>query len=93
MLTLEMFKKMKPGMFAKGESVDSPSGINMTGSGKMLKWVAVRGGGIWDWAIYCNLAEDNSYEWICASGYKVYSEATIRRLVPCDNEAYKMYRR
>jgi len=92
MLTLEMLKKMKPGMFAKGESVDSHLGINMTNSGKMLKWVAVRGR-IWDWAIYCNLAEDNSYEWICASGYKVYSEATIRRLVPCDNEAYKMYRR
>ena len=92
MLTIEMLKKMEPGMFAKGESMDSPLGINMTNSGKMLKWVAVRGG-IWDWTIYCHWSEDNSYEWICASGDKVFSESIIRRLVPCTDDAYKMYRR
>ena len=62
-LTLQDLKNMKPNtIFARGESIDSPEGINMTNSGKILRWLAVRGG-IHDWAIYCHFA-DKSYEWI-----------------------------
>ena len=92
MLTIEMLKEMKQGLFVRGEAVDSPLGINMTNSGKMLKWVAVRGG-IHDWTIYCHWSEGNSYDWVCASGDKIFSEDIIRRLVLCSDEAYKMYRR
>ena len=89
-LTLEMLKEMRPGTFAKGEIVDCPDGINMTNSGKLLRWVAVRGG-IHDWAIYCLFA-DNSYEEIRRVGDKIHNPKHIRKLVPCTDEAFKMYR-
>ena len=81
---------MESGIFAKGEIIDSPDGINMMNSGKQLKWVAVRGY-IHDWAIYCHLA-DCSYKYIRDFGDKVHSKETIRKIVPCDDEAFKMYR-
>ena len=77
-------------IFALGESIDSPEGINMTNSGKLLRWVAVRGG-IHDWAIYCHFVE-KSYEWIKDYGDKVCSEEHIKKLIDCNDEAFKMYR-
>jgi len=90
MLTLKQLKEMKPGIFAKGETIDSPDGINMENSGQQLKWVAVRGL-IHDWAIYCHLT-DYSYEVVRDVGNKVTGEQNIKRLVSCDDEAFKMYR-
>lgn len=90
-LTLEQLKRVEPHtILAKGEIVDSPDGINMTNSGKLLRWIAVRGI-IHDWAIYCHWA-DRSYEWIMRSGDKVYSKGNIKRVVPCTDEAFEMYR-
>ena len=89
-LTLERLKEMKPGMFATGLALDSPRDINMTGTGKGLRWVAVRGG-YWDWAIYIHWAT-NSVDYIMRSGDKVSNEHHIRKLVPCTDEAFKMYR-
>ena len=92
MLTIEKLKEVEPrSVFARGEIVDSPDGINMTNSGMMLKWVAVRGG-IHDWTIYCDFAS-KGYDWIQSQGDKVGDPTNIKRLVPCDEEALKMYRR
>lgn len=91
MLTLQSLKDMKPQtMFAQGKSIDSPEGINMTNSGKMLRWVAVRGG-IHDWAIYTHFAYKD-VEWIRRCGDKVHSKENIKKLCPCDDEAFSMYR-
>ena len=91
MLTLQQLKAMPPiTVFATSEAENSPEGIFMTRDGGALRWVAVRGR-MWDWAIYCHWS-DKSIEWIEAHGDKVYDKATIRRLVPCDDEAFKMYR-
>ena len=82
---------MKPStIFLKGTMVDSPDGINMGNTGKQLRWLAVRGG-IHDWAIYCHLA-DKDWDFIRTQGNKVGGEENIKRLVPCDDEAFKMYR-
>ncbi len=90
-LTLQDLKDMKPNtIFAKGKSFDSPEGINMTNSRKMLRWVAVRGG-IHDWAIYCHFA-DKDFEWIRNHGDKVHNEIHIKNVCPCDDEAFEMYR-
>ena len=90
-LTLEKLKAMKPGtLFASGYATDGPGGLNMSRSGKKLRWVAVRGG-IWDWAIYCHWA-DKSEEWIRDQGDKVILEEHIKKLVPCDDEAFALYR-
>ena len=91
MLTLEMLKELPAQeIFARGEVVDSPLGINMMNSGRQLRWVAVRGG-IHDWTIYCHHAE-NPWYFIKAQGDKVCRPEHIKRLVNCDNEAFEMYR-
>ena len=90
MITLKELKKMKPGIFARGEVVDSPLGANMTNSGRQLRWVAVRGG-FEDWAIYCHWAE-NSWDWIKDNGDKIHNREVVKRLIPCDSKALDMYR-
>jgi len=91
LLTLDQLEAMEPAhSFAHGEMPDTEDGLFMTGSGKMLKWVAVRGGNN-DWAIYCHFAE-STYEWIGENGDKVYMKEHIRKLVPCTDEAYARYR-
>ncbi len=90
-LTLQQLKDMKPDtIFMSGETTDGPEGINMDNTGQSLKWVAVRGG-IHDWAIYCDMAYKSEGE-IRDMGNKVTSEENIKKLVPCDDEAFEMYR-
>lgn len=91
MITKEDLEKMPKGtVFAQGELPDGPDGINMTTSGRMLRWVAVRGA-VPDWAIYCHFAE-NTWEYIRSVGDKVHDEENIRRCVDVDDTAMKMYR-
>ncbi len=91
MLTLQKLKDMKPGeIIATGETTDDINGANMTGSGQPLRYVAIRGY-IHDWAIYI-LPAVNSIEDIIRFGDKVHDKGNIKRLIPCDEEAFKMYR-
>ena len=90
-LTYEKFRELAPGaVFAKGILPDNSTGLNMTGSGNMLKWVAVKG---WaqDWCVYTHWA-DNDFEFIESSGDKVESEDNIQNAVPCDEEVMNRYR-
>jgi len=93
MLTLEALKAMKPyEMFANGVTIDNSSGVNMTNTNRVLRWVACRGR-IHDWAIYCYFEDEGwSLQQIHNNGEKVTNEANIKRLVDCDDEAFKMYR-
>lgn len=91
MLTVKMLKAMPEGtIFARGETVDSPEGINMNNTGRQLHWVAKRGI-IHDWAIYYAPA-DWSDSRIAASGDKVSMHDNIKKLIECDDEALEMYR-
>lgn len=70
-----------------------------------VKWVAVRGG-IHDWAIYhsldanicpheyfnCQCHLEASEERILRGGAKLRNEELIKKFVPCDKEAFEMYR-
>jgi len=90
-LTLQALKDMAPDtIFATGVTTDDENGINITSSGEALRWVAVRGG-IHDWTIYAHYSSW-SEEAIRQNGDKVYSEDHIKKLVPCDDEAFNMYR-
>ena len=93
MLTLKKLKEMKQGIFAKGETVDSPEGANMANTGKTIKWVAVRGY-IHDWAIYTDnpYSPQFDYEGVASLGDKVHDREVVKRLVPCDDEALAFYR-
>ena len=91
MLTKEILEKMPANhIFANGEMLDTEEQLFMANTGKMLRWVAVRGG-IADWAIYCHFA-NKSVEWISRQGDKVCMERHIKLCVPCDDEAFALYR-
>jgi len=85
-LTLDELKEMKPGqIIKKGEGVYPE--LWQKGD---LRWVAVRGG-IEDWAIYYH-STNHGYDYITDFGDKIYDEKIIRKLVPCTDEAWGMYR-
>ena len=95
-LTLQILKDMPPHkMFTWGNLIDSPSHINITGSGKELRWCAIRGG-IHDWAIYVQPDYEADEVWdnnkIAMMGDKLHNDKNIKMLVLCDDEAFKMYR-
>lgn len=92
-LTLQQLKEMPQGIFAQGEATDNPDGINMTNTGKTIKWVAVRGN-IHDWAIYSSnpYSQNQEFEDVLRVGDKVHDKDTVKKLVPCDEEALEMYR-
>jgi hypothetical protein len=93
-LTREMLEAMTAGaIIAKGETVNSPDGVYMTDQniGAPLKFVAKRGG-FRDWAIYVDWAY-KSDEDVLKMGQKVFGNEHIKKLVPCDEEALKMYRK
>ncbi len=83
-LTLEILKDMEPGVFAQGEGT-YPALV-----ADPIKWVAVRGG-IHDWALYYHHAY-HSFEYVKKTGDKSFTESIIRDLVPCDDQAWEMYR-
>lgn len=107
-LTRQHLKDFRPHrIFAVGEIVDGPNGANMANTGKMMRWVAVRGE-VDDWAIYCQnpyyinstdpevLAADYGGVWdwikIRSHGDKMGSRENIQKCVPCDDEAMARYR-
>ena len=93
MLTEEKLKSMEGGeIIDTGVTIDNYTGINMSNSDKVLRWVAVRGRGYWDWAIYIQL-DTWSVDAVVNHGDKVNTKEYIQRLVPCDEEALKLYRR
>ena len=71
----------------------------------IVNWVAIRGG-YWDWAIYHSMdanLEPAPYfdgdthlkatdEQIARGGAKLIKKEKIKEFVPCDDEAFKMYR-
>lgn len=85
--------------------VDGEYGKDKDGIYTKVNWVAVRGN-IHDWAIYHSLDAnlENAYyldgeshllidnQGIADHGAKLRNEDEIKRLVPCDEDVFKMYR-
>ena len=85
MLTLKMLKDMPPAtVFATGV-INDPRIYK-----ESVRWVAKRGG-IHDWAIYYH-HERYSQDYVMENGDKMITKEVIKELVPCDDEAYSMYR-
>jgi hypothetical protein len=55
-----------------------------------VRWVAKRGY-IHDWTIYYH-HEHHSEDYVKTSGDKCFTHDVIKELVPCDEEAFQMYR-
>ena len=90
-LTEKMLEKMKPGIFAFGTIDNDQTGCFMNDDGGTLRWVAVRGTGPCDWAIYVG-KEEETIEDIRKTGDKVHTHKYIKRMVPCTEEAIEKYR-
>jgi len=84
-LTIEKLKTMNQGIFATG------TGTYPEIYHEEIRWVAVRGE-IHDWCIYYHRVNMTT-EFIARQGDKMFTEAVIKRLVPCNEEAYSMYRK
>lgn len=89
-LTAEIIDELKPGIFATGTISDNPEGVNMTNSGRLLRWVAVRGYGP-DWAVYVHWAE-NDTDYVAQSGDKVCTDDNVHKLIYMDESAFERYR-
>ena len=91
MITISLLDRIEPGtVFAQGEAVDDSTGLNMSNSGKMLRWVAKRGF-IGDWCIYTHFAS-HSWGYVEECGDKVEDPENIKKLVPCTDAALDRYR-
>jgi len=91
--------------FNDAKPVSEGGTLEPDGKSTKVKWVAIRGG-IYDWAIYhsmdANFIIENylddplhlevSEERIARAGAKLHIEEKIKEFVPCDDEAFKMYR-
>ena len=96
MMTLEQLENFSPReIMAQGVIENGPEKhqLYMTNYnvGKKLLWVAIKGGAD-DWAIYIHW-ETMGVAYVIKSGDKVYSNESIRKLVPCDDEVLKRYRK
>lgn len=83
MLTEKMLKDMVPGkIFAEGTGKDGKHEI---------RWIGKRGDGYWDWCIYFHHKEMD-VDFIKRHGDKMMTESKIKSFVPCDDEAFALYR-
>ena len=91
-LTEKILDEMSPGtVIAQGEAEDSPAGLNMMGSGRQLRWIAIRGEGTADWAIFAHY-RIYTYGEVSQYGDKVCDHVNITRVIPCTNGALARYR-
>ena len=91
--------------FNNAKPVSEGGTLEPDGKSTKVKWVAIRGG-IHDWAIYhsmnANIVKADYFDdpihlqeserRIADYGAKLHKEEDIKRFVPCDDEAFKMYR-
>lgn len=90
-ITDEKFEKVKPDtIFALGITTDDQYGLNMTGSGKELKWVAVKGYAN-DWCIYTHWNEKD-WDFVRTQGDKVCDKLNIRRVLDISDKLMEKYR-
>lgn len=85
-LTIEKLKQ-----FGDNEIFATGTGTYPELSEHEIRWVAVAGCRYYDWTIYYHLV-NKTKEFIAREGDKCFVESVVKRLVPCEDEAYKLYR-
>ena len=81
-------------IFATGTFTDNEYGVLVWNSGYKMDWVAVRGRGYHDWAIYyAPQFKGWGTQRISDEGDKLTSLSDAARLVHCDEDSLKLYRR
>jgi hypothetical protein len=90
MLTLEKLKEMQPHSTIKSGTASVQNYWDAC-SEMQVDFIAQRGG-IHDWAIYYMPAGQRPIDRILNNGEKMHNRESIRKCVPCDDEAIKFYR-
>jgi hypothetical protein len=86
MLTKIILIGMVPNMIFK-DGIVTHSGLHHS----EIRWVAIRRGNPnGEWCIYYHLS-NHDIDFIKRNGDKVFTESIIKQLVPCDDEAFKLY--
>ena len=96
MLTLKELQAFPDGeVFATGVLPNNHIGIFLTNTreGDGLRWVAKKGWGYTDWAIYAHWDDEHDTAWIADHGDKVTTDHNIQRCVPCEDDVLKLYRK
>jgi len=92
MFTRDKLDKLKPGIiFASGLDFDNLEGIYLWNTEKLIKWVAVKGHSLNDWAMYADKANKN-VEYIKDFGIKL-SKEEAEKLIMGTDEFMDSYRR
>lgn len=100
----EGISKIEHPYFNDAKPVSEGGTLEPDGKSTKVKWVAVRGS-IHDWAIFHSMGASivtadffddpihlkANNERIASTGAKLCKESDIRRLIPCDDEAFQMY--
>lgn len=92
-LTIKELKEAKPkSIIRTGVSLYGKTYMEAMPNGHpvLFAWVVVRGD-MPDWCIYFGSVKDSN-ERIASHGTKVYERKTIRGLVPCSDEVFRLYR-
>lgn len=90
-ITKALLEEARPEeLLYEGTAVDGPTGLNIWGSGKTIRFVVIRGG-IPDWAVYCGPI-DWSVDKIAREGDKVIGRQNLENIAAFDYEVAKMYR-
>ena len=97
MVTIEILKSYPDTqIFRRGEfnSSDFPDlflPIQINANNNLISWIAKKGSGYDDWAIYYHYS-DIPEKLIISNGIKIKSIPIIRKLVPCTPEVLNKYR-
>ena len=96
MLTKQKLIEMNPWeIFVDGSTQDNPEGINIWNTGKPIYFVAVRGDGFHDWAVYMR-GHWNDYlplhAPLIANQWDKCPKRYIKNIIDCDDEALELYR-
>lgn len=96
-IKFEEFQKLPEGVIASGLISDSPDGIDIDGTNKILYYV------VWkynqqDWVIYCMRYEtvkgmhiEDSYAHIANHGTKVTNDSDIKKVFNCSKKVLDLY--
>lgn len=86
MITKQKLKDMMDGRIFNTGTGTFPEVID-----REIRWIAKRGDSYYDWTIYYGLVSWST-ERIAREGSKMFTGSVIKRLVPCDNQAFGLYR-
>ena len=90
-LTMNILRGVIPlTILATGTADDNPDGLNMTNSGKKLRWI-LKLGQVGDWCVYV-FWENYSIDYVSKHGDKVMSKNNLKNIIEFNDDVWNKYR-